>query len=47
MRGEVEWASVLVSSVTCAGVLEKNRGSHFFTSPQVILDIQIVPEPKL
>lgn len=36
-----------MSSITCAGVLEKDRGSHFFTSAQVVLDIQIVSEPKL
>lgn len=37
----------MVSSVTCAWVLKKNRGTHFFTYAEVVLDIQIVSEPKL
>lgn len=44
--GAQEPKSALLSSVTCAGVLEKNTGSHFFASAQVVLDIQIVSEPE-
>jgi len=36
-----------MSRLTCAGVLEKNSGSHLFASDLVVLDIQIASEPKL